>query len=134
MMVTVTVLHKRNRQTLYKPLDERIRRMLQLCADDIGLSFKGTIRVIFQTGASRAQRRLLGLCCFFHHPAPTIYIYTRYQRIKTILSTIAHEFGHVSHFVLYPESATHWCNTYRETFADKYAEIMMQRWNGVTGC
>jgi len=125
--MVVSYVHKHNRRTLRKALDERIRRMLQLCADDLTRSgFAGKVRVIFQTGKSRVQARLYGLCCFFH-PTPTIYIYTRYCRIKTILDTIAHEFGHVAHFVLFPESRTHWCKAYREKFAVMYAQIMLER-------
>jgi hypothetical protein len=131
-MATVTVIWKRNHREIRKTLDERIRRMLQLCADDIARSgFRGNVRVIFQTGKSRVQQRLLGLCCFFR-PTPTIYIYTRYQRLKTLLETIAHEFGHVSHFVLYPKSRTHWTKEYREQCANRYEAIMMQHWNKVT--
>lgn len=131
-MTLVTVIFKRNRHTLRKALDERIRAMLQLCADDLTRSgFLGKVRVVFQTGKSRVQARLYGLCDFFR-PTPTIYIYTRYQRLHTLLDTIAHEFGHVAHFVLYPKSRTHWCREYREKFAVLYAQVMLQRLNGVT--
>lgn len=129
--MVVTFVFKRNRHTLRKALDQRIRQMLQLCADDLTRSgFAGRVRVVFQTGKSRIQRRLYGLCCFFR-PTPTIYIYTRYCRMNTILDTIAHEFGHVAHFVLYPKSHTHWSHDYREKFAVMYAQIMMQRLGAV---
>jgi len=130
--MVVNYVYKRNRRTFYKQLDQRIRQMIQLCADDLTLSgFTGEVQIIFQTGKSRAESHLHGMCCFFRRPLPTIYIYTRYRRIMTILDTIAHEFGHIAHFVLYPKSHTHWCKDYREQFAERYAKIMLERWNGV---
>ncbi len=121
--------HKYNRRILRKSLHPCYRDMLQLCANDLAADgFHGSVRLILQTGKSREQSRSYGVCDYFNGIIPKIYIYTRYRRVMTNVDTIAHEFGHISHFFTVPESR-YWSSEKKEQYACKYAALMMERFH-----
>lgn len=125
----VVYIHKYNNRKLYKPLHPCYEDMLRMCANDLTVAgFRGTVRVILQTGKSREQSRYCGTCLYSTTSIPTIYVYTYRRRIMTNVDTIAHEFGHISHYVTIPESK-HWKYEQKEWYANKYAELMIERFH-----
>jgi len=128
----MTYIYKRNRTPLRRSLDWRVRAMMQLCLDDLSRSgMDHRLHVVLQTGRSKTQSRYFGLCYYFWNQ-PTIYVYTYRRRMRAVLMTLAHECGHVAHFVLYPQSQL-WMTAHKELFADRYARLMMERFEARYG-
>lgn len=125
----IVCVYKKNRNRMAVSVHPRIRHMLQLCADDLtSAGYDGLVKVIFQTGRSHAQSLLYGLCWYKHRPTPLIYIYTYRRRVPSIINTIAHEFGHVSHFYAIP-SSSRWTNEKAEQYAELYEKLMRKHFD-----
>lgn len=118
---------KRNHCWVDRRIPPAFLRMLELCQQDLH-RFQFTVDVIFQTGISRNHDRYLGLCSLSKTDPcrMTIHLYT-YRRPQLLMAkTIAHEFGHVQHYLMHPGSWS-WPEKKAEDYANQYADQMMQR-------
>lgn len=125
-------IHKRNAIRVHKELHPWYLEMLQLCANDLSAcGFNGSVQVVFQLGKAQSRDHLLGQCLYTPRTQRTsVYIYTYYQRVMTNVATIAHEFGHVSHFVTATESAW-WPTSRKEQYACMYEKLMVERFHAI---
>lgn len=129
----IVFTHKRNGKVFSKPLPSEYRTMLQLCANDlVAMGWNGKVRVVFQTGQSQIANRIYGYCEYAKGHVPIVYVYTYRQRKQTVLKTLAHEFGHVSHFVTIPTSMR-WSKAHKEQYAELYETLMFQRYEQHAG-
>ena len=125
----VIYIHKYNCQKLHKPLHPCYEEILRLCMDDLSANgFTGNVHLILQTGKSQSQSKWYGLCDYFAQPMPKVYIYTYRHRVMTNVNTIAHEFGHISHYVTLPHSR-YWNSRLQEQYANQYAALMLQHFH-----
>lgn len=119
--------YKYRNQTFHQELHPWHEAVIQKCLSDFrecGI-YDGEIQIIFQTAPSVRRDRWYGRCFYNHFGSNRhlIYLYTYRHWTRTIGKTIAHEFGHIRHFVTKPESH-YWIKREREAYANWYESII----------